>query len=1041
MKYGQQIVKTIVFMKSFIGDNPQLLEEAFTFQTLHGPRQNNGYDCGVYILADIMKTIDDIDDFPNCCISVPCDSIRQQVKSRLMILYDLSSKDLDPKKLASIGRREMQQSLDNESRQKRKMKQDINGIASFAKKSKNGTLDCFLVKKSSIKGQADNQNQSTLIDDGLAVGNAHLPVQKVDQNQIVAPDEQYEPSRDRINGSKLDDGDVVDDICGLGSDMGSSSESRHSALISTNSTEDVGSTVDNPTEDVGSTVDNLQSVQDVGVDELPFDDCLRSGGQSALINRAVCDDTTSFDQYCSKSTRLDGLTVVDNDLSLKFALKLGPVQVSKNHVFPVGGDGRKCNFKWFKSYYDKYRLTLEYCAVNDLMFCYHCRLFSYQRNSLNQGKLTSGYQNWTNIYSTAAEHQESQEHLDCLTLFSRHKCLQDDPTLQLHVQLQKQSQQQILAEQEAERLREYNVLVKHDVIKLLIQLGMPFRGHDESEDSVNRGLYLGILDLIAKHCDSYAKSLPLMYGNATYTSPSIQNEMTAGMVNSVLKLMVQSIEKSRFFSLMVDETTDNCGQYQIAVCVRYLVKRKKYLVEERLVDLSPVTEKTGLALSYHILRVLEDLRIDARNIVGQCYDGASNMRGEFKGVQAEIRKTAPKSVYIWCSAHRLNLLVGDVSKGIKQCIDLFATIDSVVGHIRSSPCRMHALNGYIDQMRSDQSFKVQAKTTMQSICDTRWTSRSGNLEVFANIYPALIQYFKSENVSQSFIRDLQRVTVIASLFLLQPLYKKMQWLSETLQSSQLDFLQMMSEVESFKIWLLQMKSNNSQCSAIYTTSVEYCRLIDGDLKAVNKHKFIFDCVQQAAKALPVYEDYTLDNFRSKFYIPVYEAILDHLEQRFESQVLKAFQEIQKLVRFDSDLKIDFDIISEQFDLSQSNLIDEYDMVQAKVAASQITLECNVVILLNQLVKHNLIREASHPTLIILLSKVAVIAVNSAECERSFSALNQVNNQQRKTQTGDRLNNLMVGKMNNDLLKMIDTDAAKDAFLAKSDRRLHGQRKK
>jgi hypothetical protein len=55
----------------------------------------------------------------------------------------------------------------------------------------------------------------------------------------------------------LDDGDVVDDTCGLGSDMGSSSESRHSALISTNSTEDVGSTVDNPTEDVGSTVDNL----------------------------------------------------------------------------------------------------------------------------------------------------------------------------------------------------------------------------------------------------------------------------------------------------------------------------------------------------------------------------------------------------------------------------------------------------------------------------------------------------------------------------------------------------------------------------------------------------------------------------------------------------------------------------------------------------------------------------------------------------------------------------------------------------------------
>lgn len=38
---------------------------------------------------------------------------------------------------------------------------------------------------------------------------------------------------------------------------------------------------------------------------------------------------------------------------------------------------------------------------------------------------------------------------------------------------------------------------------------------------------------------------------------------------------------------------------------------------------------------------------------GQGYDGASNMAGQFKGVQAIIRNKYPNALYVHCLAHFL----------------------------------------------------------------------------------------------------------------------------------------------------------------------------------------------------------------------------------------------------------------------------------------------------------------------------------------------------------------------------------------------------
>lgn len=50
----------------------------------------------------------------------------------------------------------------------------------------------------------------------------------------------------------------------------------------------------------------------------------------------------------------------------------------------------------------------------------------------------------------------------------------------------------------------------------------------------------------------------------------------------------------------------------------------------------------------------------------QTYDGAAVMAGQYKGVQAIIKQSYPKAMFIHCYAHQLNLVFLHGSKSIKS---------------------------------------------------------------------------------------------------------------------------------------------------------------------------------------------------------------------------------------------------------------------------------------------------------------------------------------------------------------------------------------
>uniref|UniRef100_A0A1X7V1J2 DUF4371 domain-containing protein n=1 Tax=Amphimedon queenslandica TaxID=400682 RepID=A0A1X7V1J2_AMPQE len=72
----------------------------------------------------------------------------------------------------------------------------------------------------------------------------------------------------------------------------------------------------------------------------------------------------------------------------------------------------------------------------------------------------------------------------------------------------------------------------------------------------------------------------------------------------------------------------------------------------------------------------KDLDLDPKNLMSQCYDGASVMSGCNAGVQTLIRERYPQAIYVHCYAHRLNLVLVDVAKKVHSVSNFFTLLQS-----------------------------------------------------------------------------------------------------------------------------------------------------------------------------------------------------------------------------------------------------------------------------------------------------------------------------------------------------------------------------
>jgi hypothetical protein len=425
----------------------------------------------------------------------------------------------------------------------------------------------------------------------------------------------------------------------------------------------------------------------------------------------------------------------DQDQVRRIYALLGPYQFVKDK-YPYSGP--VSHPRCFQSHWFKEFSWLEYSPAKDAAYCFPCYLFS-KKPSGRAGSvvfIVNGFKSWKKVKSgkecAFLSHMGSgnkSAHSYNVTCYNNLK----NKLAHIDTMMKRQSSEEV----KNNRLR---LKVTIDTIRWLAFQACAFRGHDESANSTNQGNFLEMVKLLAEYDDEVkAVVLSNAPGNAKYTSPTIQKEVLDIMAAKVQRLICDEIGEAKF-CLVVDESRDESRKEQMALVVRFV--DKDGFIRERFLDIAHVHDTSSATLKEEICNLLSHHKLDVQNIRGQGYDGASNMRGEWNGLQAKIMAECPYAYYVHCFAHQLQLALVAASKEVPEVQNFFDNLTFVVNSVVSSSKRNDDLiSNQIAEMEHlfelgdlETGSGANQVENLKRAGDTRWSSHYDSVCSLLKLY-------------------------------------------------------------------------------------------------------------------------------------------------------------------------------------------------------------------------------------------------------------------------------------------------------------------
>jgi hypothetical protein len=95
-----------------------------------------------------------------------------------------------------------------------------------------------------------------------------------------------------------------------------------------------------------------------------------------------------------------------------------------------------------------------------------------------------------------------------------------------------------------------------DTSRLLLKQGLPFRGHDESKDSFNKGNFLEVRDFLAEHDPVVGMAVGKDAArNAKMIAPEVQKDIAEGFAHVIVQSILKEVGNN-VFCLLIDESRD-----------------------------------------------------------------------------------------------------------------------------------------------------------------------------------------------------------------------------------------------------------------------------------------------------------------------------------------------------------------------------------------------------------------------------------------------------------------------------------------------------
>ncbi|XP_044856759.1 zinc finger MYM-type protein 1-like, partial [Mauremys mutica] len=359
-------------------------------------------------------------------------------------------------------------------------------------------------------------------------------------------------------------------------------------------------------------------------------------------------------------------------------------------------DDKKRSFQ--QSWLSRFK-WLEYNIKLNRAFCSVCKNCSEKKILIFSTKaeptfISSGFQNWKHALRGFTSHEKSSCHKEAVMKYA---------ALQSQVNVSALVSASYRKESQSARIALHNIFTS---VQYLAQQGIALRGHNDSDSNLMQLLLL-------RSTDSEELRQWLNRTKYKWISHEVINEIIEMMAMTALRKIVQKIKASKFYAIVMDETTDLSRKEQVSFSLRFFSSEDWEIYEEFI-----GFYQTDTMDAASLFKIVEDtlLRCDLpfSDCRGQCYDGASNVSGKFTGVQARVKEREPRAEFVHCAAHSLNLATQDALHNIQECRYMFFMVKDLINAFRESPKRMAAFREFqsegepslrpIEQRFSTESF-------------------------------------------------------------------------------------------------------------------------------------------------------------------------------------------------------------------------------------------------------------------------------------------------------------------------------------------------
>lgn len=700
-----------------------------------------------------------------------------------------------------------------------------------------------------------------------------------------------------------------------------------------------------------------------------------------------------------------------NDTSISDHPKYRKNEINKGPHQPLdlefpANNGRKFQKNWYNQF-----PWLEYYAEVNRAFCFPCRLFKNENLGCSEKTYTEiGFQNWKKGVEKFKTHESSEAHKSATERFKSYESSLRKGSVAVQVISQRAS--------EIEENKKYLKLVCESLLFCARQ-GIALRGHDETENSGNRGTFLELMNLRSNDNALIKKFFSDKGKYFSYISKEIQNEILELMSKQACETIASEAIQSDCYSILVDETADIAHDEQVAVVIRY-INPKNFRVHERFLGFFRIANTEGETLAILIKNVLEQFGLPLSKVRAQCYDGAANMRGSYKGVAARILEENPLAFYVHCYAHILNLCIVDACSKQVQIRNSLGILKELHNFFSASTKR----TSLFKENLKNKSF-AGGNQSLKSLSDTRWNCRieacNTVLQNFDEITSTLQAISESDpkngSQAEALLNNIESFQFIFCLILIQRILKITDKLSKSLQSDTISFSAVNELVSVTKECLNEFRNEdffeklwlyvNDICVAksFPSPTLPRCRKVSSKIGGG------FFSTAQNVKSF----------YRTEITFPVIDIALNAIDERFKENELDIFQSLKDVtcsdpsttVKNTSILKvcntydIDIEEIKGEIKIFHKMYRRYVDTLPAThTETTELKKRCNFLI-------ERELRDI-FPHLTKLIQILLVIPVSTASCERSFSCLRALKSYLRNSMCQERLSALAILKIENSI---------------------------